>query len=119
VTNRPGPSLLGGSRDVEAHVVHASLVRPVLLAGAEPAAVMIEVTTAFALVFVVGFHVVTVLVALFYLTIVHSLMVWVATQDPQMTAMYFRSLTSRDFYPPHGVVTHTAPRVRPSFPGEP
>ena len=110
--------MMGGPPDIEAHVVHTSLVRPVLLAGAEPAAVMVEVTTAFALVFGVGFHIVTVLLGLFYLTIVHSLLVWIATQDPQMTVLYFRSLTSRDFYPPHGLVTGAAPRVRPSFPRE-
>ena len=102
----------------ESHVIHSSLVRPVLFAGAEPAAVMVEVTAAFALVFGIGFHAVTVLLALFYLTTVHGFMVWVAAQDPQMTALYARSLGTRDFYPPHAGVRAMTPVVRSSIPGE-
>ena len=85
----------------EAHVIHASLYRPILFAGAEPAVVVLEMTTVFALVFGIGLHVATVLLAAFYLTVVHSLMVWVATQDPHMTTLYIRSLSARDFYSPH------------------
>lgn len=102
----------------ESHAIHSSLVRPVLFAGAEPAAVMVEVTAAFALVFGIGFHAVTVLLALFYLTTVHGFMVWVAAQDPQMTALYVRSLASRDFYPPHAGVGARTPVVRSSIPGK-
>lgn len=101
---------------LEAHVVHASLYRPVLFAGAEPAVVVMEVTTAFALVFGVGLHVATVLLAAFYLTVVHSLMVWVAKQDAHMTALYVRSLSARDFYPPHGGVHASSPPMHPSIP---
>src|SRR5688572_29589960 len=86
---------------VEAHVIHASLYRPVLFAGAEPAVVVLEMTTAFALVFGIGLHVATVLLAAFYVTVVHSVMVWVAKQDAHMTALYVRSLSARDFYAPH------------------
>ena len=96
-------------------MIHASLYRPVLFAGAEPAVVVLEVTTAFALVFGVGLHVATVLLAVFYLTVVHAVMVWVAKQDPQMTALYVRSLVTRDFYPPHASVHGAAPPVHPSI----
>jgi len=96
-------------------VIHASLYRPVLFAGAEPAVVVLEVTTAFALVFGVGLHVATVLLAVFYLTVVHAVMVWVAKQDPQMTALYVRSLATRDFYPPHASVHGAPPPVHPSI----
>lgn len=89
---------------LEAHAIHTSLYRPVLFAGAEPAVVVLEVTTAFALVFGIGLHVATVLLAAFYLTAVHSVMVWVAKQDAHMTALYVRSLSARDFYPPHGSI---------------
>jgi type IV secretory pathway TrbD component len=101
---------------IEAHVVHPSLYRPVLFAGAEPAVVVMEVTTAFALVFGVGLHVATVLLAAFYLTVVHSLMVWVAKQDAHMIALYVRSLSARDFYPPHGSPHASSPPVHPSIP---
>jgi type IV secretory pathway TrbD component len=107
IPDRPPP--------LEAHVIHPSLYRPVLLAGAEPAVVVLEVTTAFALVFGVGLHVATILLALFYLTVVHAVMVWVAKQDPQMTALYVRSLASRDFYSPHASVHGAPPPVHPSI----
>ena len=95
-------------------MIHASLYRPVLFAGVEPAMAVLEGTTAFALVFGVGLHVATVLLAVFYLTVVHGVFVWVARQDPQMTALYVRSLAIRDFYPPHGTV-HGGPRPAQPF----
>lgn len=101
---------------LEVHVIHASLYRPVLLAGAEPAVVIVEVATAFGLVFGVGIHVATVALALFYLTVVHAAMAWVAKQDPHMIALYVRSLAARDFYPPHGSVHAMVRSVRPSIP---
>lgn len=101
---------------LERHAVHASLTRPVLFAGAEPPAVVVEVTTAFALVFGVGLHVATVLLAAFYLTAVHAVMVWVAAQDPRMTALYVRSLSARDYYPARSSVHAAPPPVRPSIP---
>jgi len=105
-----------GPPSLEAHVIHAALYRPVLFAGAEPAVVVLEVTTAFALVFGVGLHVATVLLAAFYLTVVHAVMVWVATQDPQMIGLYVRSLSGRDFYPAHASVHAAPPPVHPSIP---
>jgi type IV secretory pathway TrbD component len=109
-----GPA--GPSPILEAHVIHPSLYRPVLFAGAEPAIVVLEATTAFALVFGVGLHVATVLLAVFYLTVVHAVMVWVATRDPLMSVLYVRSLSARDFYPPHASVHAAPPPVHPSMP---
>ena len=100
----------------ESHPIHASLCRPVLFAGAEPAAVILEVTTAFALVFGVGLHVATLLLAVFYLTVVHGVMVWIARQDPQMSALYLRSLGARDFYAPHAGLRGPGAPVRPALP---
>jgi type IV secretory pathway TrbD component len=101
---------------LERHVIHSSLYRPVLFAGAEPAVVVIEMTTAFALVFGIGVHLVTLLLATFYLTIVHGVMVWVAKQDPHMTELYARSLTARDFYAPHSTIRGICPAITPSIP---
>lgn len=100
----------------EQHPLHASLYRPVLFAGAEPAAVIVEVTTAFALVFGIGLHVATVLLAAFYLTVVHGVMVWIAKQDSQMSALYTRSLSAHDFYAPHGSVHGPTPAVHSALP---
>ena len=101
---------------VEAHLIHASLFRPVLFAGAEPPVVMLEMSTAFALIFGIGLHGATVALAVFYVTAVHSVMVWVAKQDPQMTALYIRSLSGRDFYPPHSASMKATPRLSVSIP---
>ena len=98
------------------HVVHASLIRPVLFAGAEPAVVIVETCVAFALLFVVGLHVLTVVIALFWLTAVHSVMVWVAKQEPQMTSLYVRSLSARDFYAPHARAYLPTPAPHPALP---
>src|SRR2546425_13070081 len=113
---RPPRSTLFPYTTLFRSVIHASLVRPALFAGAEPAVVMVEASVTFALVFVVGFHVATLLFALFWLTAVHSTMVWVAKQDPQMSTLYVRSLFAQDYYPAHASV-HAAPAaVRSSVP---
>jgi hypothetical protein len=52
----------------------------------------------------------------FYLTVVHALMVWVASQDPQMSQLYVRSLSARDYYPAHGAVGARPIAARPSIP---
>ena len=84
----------------ELHPIHQSLLRPALVAGAEPAAAAIEGLTAGALLFGAGFHVLTIGLAAFYLIVVHAIMVWVAKQDPHMSQLYIRSLGARDFYVP-------------------
>jgi type IV secretory pathway TrbD component len=101
---------------LEAHPFHPSLVRPILFAGAEPAAAALEALTAGALLFGVGFHIASILLAAFYLTVVHTVMVWVAAQDPQMSQLYLRSLSARDYYPAHGAVHARLIAVRPSLP---
>jgi type IV secretory pathway TrbD component len=98
------------------HIIHTSLIRPVLFAGAEPAVVIVESCVVFALLFVVGIHLLTIAIAVFWLTVVHSTMVWVAKQEPQMTALYVRSLAARDFYAPHARAHVAAPAPRPSIP---
>lgn len=98
------------------HAIHASLIRPVLFAGAEPAVVIVETTTAFALIFVVGFHLVTVALAAFWLIVVHGVMVWVAKQDPQMVELYTRSLFGRDYYVPLAKAHVPTRPPRPSIP---
>jgi type IV secretory pathway TrbD component len=99
-----------------AHAIHTSLIRPVLLAGAEPAVVIVETCVVFALLFVVGIHLVTIAIALFWLTVVHSVMVWVAKQEPQMTALYVRSLSARDFYAPLARANVQTPASQPAIP---
>ncbi len=100
----------------EAHVIHASLIRPVLLAGAEPAVVIVETCVVFALLFVVGVHLATIALAAFWLLVVHGLMVRVAKIEPLMTALYVRSLTGRDYYTAHARVHEPTLAPKPSIP---
>jgi len=101
---------------VDPHAIHLSLLRPVLVAGVEPEIAGVEATTVFALLFLVGLHVATIFLAAFYLLVVHSVMAWVARQDPAMVRLYLRSLTARDFYPPNARMHASIPPVRPSIP---
>ena len=101
---------------LEPHAFHPSLTRPILFAGAEPAATVLEGLTAGGLLFGVGFHLATILLAGFYLTVVHGVMVWVASQDPQMSQLYLRSLTARDYYPAHGTLAARAIAATPAIP---
>ena len=103
------------SDTLDPHTIHLSLLRPVLIAGVEPEIAGLEATTVFALLFLVGLHVATILLAAFYLVVVHGVMAWVARQDPAMVRLYLRSLGARDFYPPHARTRATIPPVRPSI----
>lgn len=100
----------------EAHPIHAALIRPVLFAGAMPELLILEVATVFALLFVVGLHLATVLLAAVYAFVIHALAVWITARDPQMLAIYLRSLTTKDFYVPHATVFAAAPSVHPAIP---
>ena len=100
----------------EVHVLHASLVRPILFAGVEPRAAALEALTAGLLLFGVGFHMATVALAVFYLTVVHRTLARVGAQDPQMSELYFRSLTARDYYAAHATVSTPVPVARASIP---
>lgn len=104
------------SDPLDPHAIHLSLLRPVLIAGVEPEIAGVEATTVFALLFLVGLHVATILLAAFYLVVVHGIMAWVAGQDPAMVRLYLRSVAARDFYPPNARTRAPRPPVRPSIP---
>jgi type IV secretory pathway TrbD component len=102
-----------------AHVIHEALHRPVLFAGTTPELVLMEATTVIALILLVGLHLVTLALAALYATVVHATAVWVIAHDPQMPAVYLRSLASQDYYAPHASPFAVAPPVRPSIPSRP
>ncbi|HWG35798.1 MAG TPA: VirB3 family type IV secretion system protein [Gemmatimonadaceae bacterium] len=118
--NRTAADHLVSSRSIGAdtrtvHPIHVSLIRPVLFAGAEPAVVIVETCVVFALLFVVGIHIMTVAIAAFWLTVVHGTMVWIAKQEPQMSILYVRSLCGRDFYAPQARAHAATPAPKPSI----
>jgi type IV secretory pathway TrbD component len=102
--------------DPELQPIHASLYRPILFAGVEPAVAIAEASIVLALLVVVGVHVATVALATLYATAVHTAAAAVTRDDPLISAVYLRSLVARDYYQPHARLTAPAPRVRPAIP---
>ncbi|MBA2571489.1 MAG: VirB3 family type IV secretion system protein [Gemmatimonadetes bacterium] len=100
----------------ETRTIHPSLYRPALFAGVPRAILVFEVCTVGALVFGIGFHLLTLALAVFYILVVHPLLVWLHSLDPQIIPLYVRSLSGKDFYPPHGTHRASVLRVRRSIP---
>lgn len=80
--------------------IHQSLVRPVLFGGAERGVSVLSVSAAIGIPMFAGLHVLTVAIALALAFPVHGLGVWLAKRDPQMIAVYLRSLSASDYYVP-------------------
>ncbi len=105
------------TRECARRVIHPSLVRPVLFGGAEQGMTVLTVIAAVGIPLYGGFHVITITVALLLAFPLHALGVGLAKKDPQMVALYVRSLTARDFYLPFGARKTLSSVVRPSIPG--
>lgn len=86
-------------RDLRQTPLHPSLIRPILLGGAEREPVLVNVILIFALVLGVGPHPLTFLLAITLGTIGHSALVWAARYDSQIWKVYSRHLRYRRFYP--------------------
>ncbi len=84
--------------------LHPSLVRPVLLGGAERELVLVNVLAIVVLVLGVGPHPLTLLLAVLLGTAGHSGLVVAARFDPQMWRVYARHLRYRSFYPARALV---------------
>lgn len=82
-------------------IIHASLNRPVLFAGVEPAVAITEAAMSLGLLIVVGLHVSTIALVVLDLGLIHALVARATAHDPAITAVYIRSLRFRDYYPPH------------------
>lgn len=114
----PNERVLVGGVPAREQPLHASLVRPMLYFGVERQVIAVEATLVAALLFGVGPHLATLVVAAVVLLAVHPAMVWLTARDPQVTEVFLRSRTYADYYAPHGAVgaRARAPRVRPSVP---
>jgi type IV secretory pathway TrbD component len=95
-----------------------SLVRPVLYFGVERPVIAFEGTLVAGLLFSVGPHLVTLLVAAVVVLVIHPTMAWLTARDPQVTEVFLRSRAYADYYAPHASVAsrHRPPRVRASVP---
>ena len=98
------------------HRVHPSLYRPVLFLGVEQQVAMIEATVIFALVVGVGLHIATLALAITIVCLVHPVMSWLTSNDPDITRVYLRTLTAQGYYPPRSDIRGGSPIVRASIP---
>jgi type IV secretory pathway TrbD component len=101
----------------ERRTIHPSLIRPVLFGGAERGVAVVTFMVAVGIPLYAGLHLLTVGIALLFAFPIHALGVWAAKQDPQMIAVYLRSLAGRDHYLPWGSRHTRAAPLRPSIPG--
>lgn len=97
--------------------IHQSLIRPVLFGGAEWGITVVSVSAAIGLPLFAGLHVLTVATALLLAFSLHGLGVWMARRDPQMIALYLRSLSASDHYVPWGTRRPRSAPVPPCIPG--
>ena len=79
--------------------LHPSLVRPILLGGAERELVLINVILIVVLVLGVGPHPLTFVLAALLGTSGHTLLILAARFDPQIWRVYARHVLYQPFYP--------------------
>ena len=78
--------------------LHRSLTRPILLAGAERSLTILNSTFVVMLIFGCGIHVITLVTALFFGTIIQALLAKAAKVDPYLSLVYQRHLHYQRFY---------------------
>ena len=78
---------------------------------------VVSVAAAVGIPLFAGLHVLTVTIALLFAFPIHALGVWLASRDPQMVAVYLRTLSARDHYVPWAARQARSTPVRPSIPG--
>jgi len=96
--------------------IHQSLVRPILLAGAERPLAIANWITAAALIFGGGLHWYTVAMGAFLLNVGHWALVQAAKFDPQLSQVYVRHIRYQDYYPARAPISASPPRIRVSVP---
>jgi type IV secretory pathway TrbD component len=96
--------------------IHPSLVRADLTLGVERHVAGVEVTLCFAVLFGARVSLASLLLVGLIVFVIHPAMVWITTSDPEVTAVYARSLRYGDFYVPHGLPWSRSSGCRPSIP---
>lgn len=91
--------------------LHRSLVRPILLAGADRRLVLLNMTCIVLLIFGVGLHWATLISSLVLAIAGHTLLTRLAKSDPEFSDVYLRHIKYRDFYSAQSSVL--APSGRP------
>jgi type IV secretion system protein VirB3 len=96
--------------------LHASLTRPILMAGADRGLALANGVIALALVFGIGLSLATVTVAAAQLGVGHVALVLLAKREPDLRTLYFRHVQHAAFYPARPTEPRMAPLVHPSVP---
>ena len=102
--------------DARLNVIHQSLVRPLLLAGAERPLAIANWITAAALILGAGTWY-TVVLGILLATIGHGALVYAAKIDPQFSRVCIRQLRYQELYPARaGAWAPDPARTRPTIP---
>ena len=96
--------------------IHQSLVRPILLAGAERRLAIFNWLIMAALIFGVGLHLYTLALATLMGTVGHWGLRHAAKFDPQLSEVYVRHLHYQRFYPPRANVIAPTTPIHPAVP---
>lgn len=96
--------------------IHPSLVRPTLYLGVERHVIAIEGTLCLAVLFGVGLSVVTAGIIALILLVIHPVLAWSTSRDPQASEIYLRSHAYADYYAPQPGLHEPAAPPRPSVP---
>ena len=94
--------------------IHQSLSRPLLLAGAERALVLVNGTLIAALIFGVGFHWASLGMAALLATLGHWALTRAARHDPQLSRIYVRHVRYQEYFPARAAVQAPPGYVFPS-----
>jgi type IV secretion system protein VirB3 len=102
--------------DRRVSVLHQSLTRPILLAGAERQLALANWITAAGLILGAGLHWYSIAMGVFLLTFGHWALVQAAKFDPQLSRVYIRHIRYQDYYPGRASIDAPPPHIRPSVP---
>lgn len=97
--------------------IHSSLIKPILFGGVERGVVVMSGSAAIGIPLFAGLHPVTLVLAFVFAFPIHALGVWMARRDPQMMAVYVRSISARDHYVPWSGRRSVRTVVHPCIPG--
>ena len=87
-------------------VLHQSLIRPILLGGAERTLALMNGVVAAGLIFGIGSWQAA-LLGIIFAVVVHTILVELAKRDSQFFDVYKRHIQYQDYYPARA--SHTAP----------
>ena len=96
--------------------IHASLVRPILFAGADRELALANGIVCIALLFGIGVSRYTLAIVVFLLTVGHWVVTRITKADPSFRQVYLRHVRLRSFYPAAGASRGRAAVRHPAIP---